>query len=299
MVWLNDYNHTSLKIDWWCDFTRKPGEETRHRVVNQWTWLAVTAGSLALRQEQEIQQLSPGSVMLMPPQRAFLSTANASGVDGWLLGFAAIHTLGGLSSLHALRDLRPQQLSVESLIDGGKRLGDLDRQRRDWSEPWAVITGRPIFEVLLLDWLREHFASMPEAIHAGCPPDWLQRLRRSLVDRIGKSPLDVSSVARLAGCSPSHLAHLWKRHYGEGLHHHLKSMRLEIAARTLQNDPEAPIAAIAKSVGWRQLSHFSRDFRDRFGMSPRQWRTGNGSEKAVTSGLPGQRLGKPSTADAH
>ncbi|TWS99826.1 helix-turn-helix domain-containing protein [Reyranella sp. CPCC 100927] len=48
--------------------------------------------------------------------------------------------------------------------------------------------------------------------------------------------------------------------------------RLQRAARMLGNPARLPITTVGLDSGFSTMSHFSRAFRDRFGLSPRGYR---------------------------
>ncbi|MEU8539780.1 helix-turn-helix domain-containing protein [Streptomyces sp. NPDC048717] len=59
----------------------------------------------------------------------------------------------------------------------------------------------------------------------------------------------------------------------------IQRRRLERSRRDLARYPHVTIAAVAHRWGFASAAHFSRVFRTAYGMSPRQWRTG---EEAAT-----------------
>ena len=48
--------------------------------------------------------------------------------------------------------------------------------------------------------------------------------------------------------------------------------RLEVARRELAGPRTQPIATVARQCGFTDPTHFSRRFREAYGMSPREWR---------------------------
>jgi transcriptional regulator GlxA family with amidase domain len=49
------------------------------------------------------------------------------------------------------------------------------------------------------------------------------------------------------------------------------SLRLEHAARLLADAPHRPIGEVALQCGFANAAHFSRAFKDRYEMTPRQY----------------------------
>ena len=85
--------------------------------------------------------------------------------------------------------------------------------------------------------------------------------------------------------NPTYLAEAVRQNAGKGIREYLAGLRLEHAARLLVDDPLLPVEAIAEEAGFKSRSTFFRTFRDRFGMSPNEYRN--------TSMRVGRPAGKP------
>jgi AraC-like DNA-binding protein len=85
-------------------------------------------------------------------------------------------------------------------------------------------------------------------------------------------PLDVAWLAaNVSFVSPGHLGRLFRKQLGGSPLRHLKQVRLECAAQLLWSGVEA-VADVARRVGYRNASHFVRDFRRMFGVTPLTYR---------------------------
>lgn len=82
---------------------------------------------------------------------------------------------------------------------------------------------------------------------------------------------DVTALARAVHLSPSRLAHLFKAEVGASVTDTTIALRLNQAARLLEHTVSS-IGDIAAEVGFRSAYYFSRQFRRRFGKSPREYR---------------------------
>lgn len=80
-------------------------------------------------------------------------------------------------------------------------------------------------------------------------------------------PLDRKTMADLARVSPRHLDRLFKTKLGVGFLDTYRRIRLEHARRLLQQSPLS-VAEIAVACGFSSAGHFSRTFKDAFGMTP-------------------------------
>lgn len=81
----------------------------------------------------------------------------------------------------------------------------------------------------------------------------------------------VAEMAAVIGISSGQLRRLFAHHFGASPRQRLCNLRLEAAARLLA-DPGMRVKEIRERVGIADASHFCRDFRDRFGASPTEYR---------------------------
>ena len=84
--------------------------------------------------------------------------------------------------------------------------------------------------------------------------------------------LTVRELAAIAGLSPSRFAHLFRRMVGVPPLRHLHALRMK-QARQLLEESSLPIRDVMRRVGWKDPSHFSKDFKRRFGVGPRRYRS--------------------------
>jgi len=82
---------------------------------------------------------------------------------------------------------------------------------------------------------------------------------------------NVAKMAAVLGVSDAQLRRLCVRAVGATPRQLLCNMRLQAAAVLLQN-PAIRVKEIQARVGIADASHFCRDFRDRFGVSPTEYR---------------------------
>jgi AraC family transcriptional regulator of arabinose operon len=109
------------------------------------------------------------------------------------------------------------------------------------------------------------------------------RVRHALdiLSRDLAAPHDLRSLAEQVALSPSRLAHLFKEQMGDSVMNTLLTLRLREAARLLEYTVRS-VGAISEEVGFSSPYYFSRQFRKRFGVSPREYR------QQVAMGGPGQ-----------
>ena len=81
----------------------------------------------------------------------------------------------------------------------------------------------------------------------------------------------VTQMAAILGVSDTQLRRICARHLAATPRQLLCNLRLQAAALLLR-DPSIRVKEIQARVGIADASHFCRDFRDRFGVSPTEYR---------------------------
>ncbi|MER7840696.1 helix-turn-helix domain-containing protein [Streptomyces sp. NPDC096040] len=119
------------------------------------------------------------------------------------------------------------------------------------------------------------------------PALW-ERITASVRARLGEPGLTPQDIADQHAISLRYLHRLFQRH-GTTVGAWVRTRRLESAREELAEPGAAhrSIAAVAARWGFTTPSHFSRAFRDLYGMSPAQWR------RATAENTPGPRPGPP------
>lgn len=110
----------------------------------------------------------------------------------------------------------------------------------------------------------------PKALHGTLI---VQRAKAYIAANLGAPDLGPSQVAASVGVSLRHLQELF-REDGRNIAAWIWQRRLEKAARQL-SDPgcfHVPVGEVAYRCGFADQAHFSRRFRDRYGISPRDYR---------------------------
>jgi AraC family transcriptional regulator len=99
-------------------------------------------------------------------------------------------------------------------------------------------------------------------------PDWLDHARVRL---LGPAPVRTARVARDLGVSREHLSRAFTAHYGVAPQLTRRCARLAYAAGLLVRS-RSESTEIAHIAGYSDQSHFIRDFRWAFGVTPQQFR---------------------------
>ena len=84
-------------------------------------------------------------------------------------------------------------------------------------------------------------------------------------------PTTVADMADLLGFSESHFMRYFKEALGISFIAYLNDYRLTMAARLLLQSEDS-VLAVAEQVGFDNLSHFNRQFKKKYGKTPREYR---------------------------
>jgi acetamidase/formamidase/AraC-like DNA-binding protein len=124
----------------------------------------------------------------------------------------------------------------------------------------------------------------------------LHRLCQTIERRLDDPELTPARVAQVEGISERYLQKLFEG-TGDNFSRYLRERRLQRSAADLANpaDGSLSVSEIAYRCGFSDAAHFSRAFRERFGMSPRDFRQQE-VERLQATARPGGQRGWPEAA---
>ncbi|MEM1358568.1 MAG: AraC family transcriptional regulator [Bacteroidota bacterium] len=94
---------------------------------------------------------------------------------------------------------------------------------------------------------------------------------KSIIDHHFNLGLTVEELAELSGLSLSTFYRQFKKEFGKSPHQWLMNRRLQEAYELLKNTDQ-PVSDIGYETGFKDLAHFSRRFKQKFGLPPSQAR---------------------------
>jgi AraC-like DNA-binding protein len=121
----------------------------------------------------------------------------------------------------------------------------------------------------LLRLAREHASRCAEVVPGRAAATW-RRVQEHVAAHC-HCEISRAATARALGLNPTYLSDLCQRHSGGGFVRVVEEVRLERARLLLRSEPELPVAAIAKRVGFASAGYFARVFRRATGRTPVQW----------------------------
>jgi acetamidase/formamidase/AraC-like DNA-binding protein len=118
----------------------------------------------------------------------------------------------------------------------------------------------------------------------------LHRICQTIERRLDEPDLTPARVAQIEGISERYLQKLFEG-VGDNFTHYVRERRLQRAWADLSNAAEAhrSISEIAYRYGFSDSAHFSRTFRHRFGLPPREFRQQEAERATTSSTSVGQR----------
>ena len=92
------------------------------------------------------------------------------------------------------------------------------------------------------------------------------------IDRAYSGEVTLREAASIVEMTPSSLSRYFRTRTGHRFSDYVNDMRCAAASRRLV-DSEESVTSVAEASGFQNIANFNRRFRERFGMSPRQYRT--------------------------
>lgn len=90
--------------------------------------------------------------------------------------------------------------------------------------------------------------------------------------------IDIEELSIDLGVSKFHMHRIFKEIFGRNIYESIKSIRLQKASNLLLTNRYSTISSIVNSCGYSSQSSFIKIFKERFGMSPKEWKQGGYKE---------------------
>ncbi|TCZ75261.1 response regulator [Paenibacillus albiflavus] len=122
-------------------------------------------------------------------------------------------------------------------------------------------------------WLRHHVYAISERLHNKSNTSnskFIRNVVKTIKDRMSEN-ITLKDFAEHFSFSPSYMGFLIKEKSGYTFNELLVQLRMERACELLKQ-PGLKIYEIADQVGYRYLPYFSRQFKDKYGMTPLEYR---------------------------
>lgn len=120
----------------------------------------------------------------------------------------------------------------------------------------------------LLEIVQSHLSSLLDGYNLN--DDIATKVRHHIRCRLGTRTCNLESISQLLGLSPRSLQRMLARH-NDTFKSLLTSVRQDVAIEYLR-DSNIPLVDLADMLGYRNVSAFSRAFKNNVGLSPDHWR---------------------------
>ncbi|TNI58570.1 AraC family transcriptional regulator [Aeromonas media] len=225
---------------------------------------AITGGHSHYLNQRSLQEVGPGSLVLMNPEEVHACNPIADQPWSYLMFYLDTDWLRSQQEEAGLgSEFRPFDMTAsrDPLLYRGLR--HLHHQLVEAPDPLAREVACHLFS-------RQLLARLTPAKWDDRPPRHLQRAAELMQDD-SASPLSLSQLSAVAGLTPSHFVRAFSHHYGMTPHAYLLDRRIR-HARTLLRQGQ-PLAEVALASGFADQAHFQRQFKRRVAATPGQYRT--------------------------
>lgn len=110
------------------------------------------------------------------------------------------------------------------------------------------------------------------ATKAGAESAFMKEVRAAVEEHLGSSSFGVQWLAQEVGLSTRQLQRRLQAETGRTAATFIRDLRLERAAALLETGAVETVREAASAVGYRDPSHFSRLFRDKYGTVPSRYK---------------------------
>ncbi|WP_315835880.1 acetamidase/formamidase family protein [Bradyrhizobium prioriisuperbiae] len=261
-----------------------------------------------------LQQRSDLPVLLLPAEGGAVLKTEGAAQQLISAGHLVVLPRHGTWRLTLQRDMRAVVLAVTAEAFGGRKIGVpesgdarivapdglagvLSRTLEATSatletltpDAWTTI-GLGLAEMLLA-LLRQ--TNGPDT---GAQASLFHRICGTIERKLDDPDISLARIAQIEGISERYLQKLFES-TGDNFTHYLRERRLQRCWADLSNPADAhrSVSEIAFRCGFSDAAHFSRSFRERFGLSPRAFRQ-HEAERAAGSGMAAGQRGWPQDA---
>jgi AraC family transcriptional activator of tynA and feaB len=252
-------------VDIQCNAERvdRTQQDTRLDGVDHYCALVQITGKCAFAQKDRVMKLQVGDVALFDAARPLAAFVGEQPGQWTAFHFPrrplAAHFGFEPTAAVAHSDTLPGRLLFQMVHDAAG-LAEAD-----------IGEAEPYMRSVIYDLIAAMFVAADPHVVSGPSDKLFARLCRIIKGRYAEPDLDPNDVAAEAGISLRYLQKLFTVR-GSSFTHVVQSLRLDQAARHLERREQLhskqPVNEIAYTCGFRNYTHFARQFRRRFGHPP-------------------------------
>ncbi len=252
-----------------CGNERHNPEWRMHSLVKGYHVHIILSGKGYLELDGTVYHLQRGQIFLLPDGAEV--TYYSDGKDPWhyvWIAFSGNKTIDllekcGLGPSSPVRDCIFEPETFSAVIDQIISFHEMTLYNE-------MLRASLLFQVLALLIRSRQEAQEKKAVrHDYSPNVYIEHAKNYIYLNYDK--ITVADIARNLGISQSYLSHIFKERTGRSLQSYLLGYRLAQAAKLLCGT-DYSIQQIAKQVGYEDQFTFTKRFKDRYRVSPTQYR---------------------------
>ena len=223
--------------------------------INDYQLLYTVSGVGRVRIRDKYYEVKEGDIFILPP---FTPHEYSPQTDNWVTLWITYNGTAAKTCFPFSADIR-KDVNFQTFyrrIYKGKKLSE-----------WRRKTSPLLYELLMLVW--ENQGLLPEKRNAKDPD--IGTAVQYIAEHF-RQTVELSTLAQISGLSEGHFCRVFKNHTHMRPIEYIINLRIESAKDLLLEKPERQISDIAALVGYSSASYFSKNFREKTGMSPDEYR---------------------------
>ncbi len=235
-----------------------------------WELIFIGAGEGAIVREGVRQNITRGDILIVRPgERHQFWSSEGDILEQMYLGFSFDFDFEEPAHLRGA-PIRSPSGAFSEILATELRASLEKLKRNDRAEAVAAARGQLLSVVSRVI---GHITTPPADENGFEAKGSLARLAREYLHTNLRGKITVPSMAREFCLSPQYFGEVFKRETGLSIKEYQRNLRMDKAMELL-GSTSLSITEVADAVGLEDLAYFSRLFKLRFGISPRQARTG-------------------------
>lgn len=261
---------------------RQPGRVRGPAAATAYTFYQVLDGTLDVDRGPGFRRLRPGEAAVVEPGTAVAWHAEVRCIQ------LAFDLVPGARREHRgnviiVADRRPQPpwrdlfgIALPATVDPGYlQASQLLVHRLATTHvlhPYRHLAAHGELAAFVAGWVQVLVDGEPAAGPSGAEPTgFVDRVEVLLMQGFA-SGITIREVASTLGCSPEHLARVYRRARGKRPSRFLLEYRVLQACSRMREEPDATLDAVARFVGLADAHSLNHSFQTILGLSPSRWR---------------------------
>lgn len=231
----------------------------------------------------EVMLLMEGDIFILKPgvahryignrvTRIFNCIFNEDALDRQMEMLSRLPGIDRLFSANLTERLPRIHLSLNERKDIQRQLVAMQEEGQEKLSGWDIRL-KNMLACILVDCARVYEARVGTTSENQVYSGYVTRALSYIDQRYADAELSVHEIAEQVGVSGDYLSRQFKQMLGIAAQEYLKRYRFARAMALLQAG--RPVGEVSEAVGFRNLCHFSREFKKEMGITPSQYRNQN------------------------